>query len=262
MSHASFVSALDQENDFRHNHNNNHNHNTYECFWNLLSIEVIVILFIFLINKIGQEIVVSGVPTICGVMFGWNSQTIGYYMSFMGAIVLPSAILVGRLADGLSDKSITQYLAYFSLLCIAVIINTNIIQYSSIQYIIGNIFLFSFLSTIEGVLMALLSKLISPKLATGTFNSGLLATEAGNIGRVIGDMSITFLGESLLTVSSSSPTTTVTVTDETKSNFINILINFFKNYINALYTPIAFGIMLSILLISIYSAKFDRNIES
>ena len=44
--------------------------------------------------------------------------------------------------------------------------------------------------------MTLLVKLVAPELARGTFNSGLLATEAGTFGRVVGDFCITIFGAS------------------------------------------------------------------
>jgi hypothetical protein len=44
--------------------------------------------------------------------------------------------------------------------------------------------------------MSLLSKLVSPELARGTWNSGLLATEAGTFGRVVGDVMITAFSSS------------------------------------------------------------------
>lgn len=41
-----------------------------------------------------------------------------------------------------------------------------------VQYLLGSILLFAFLNAHEGVIMSLLSKLVSPELAKGTFNSG------------------------------------------------------------------------------------------
>ncbi|RLN92522.1 hypothetical protein BBJ28_00011326, partial [Nothophytophthora sp. Chile5] len=41
---------------------------------------------------------------------------------------------------------------------------------------------------------SLLSKTIPKSFAKGTFNSGLLATEAGTFGRAIGDVAITVVG--------------------------------------------------------------------
>eukprot|EP00968_Pinguiococcus_pyrenoidosus_P000249 scaffold13_cov241-Pinguiococcus_pyrenoidosus.AAC.22 len=46
----------------------------------------------------------------------------------------------------------------------------------------------------EGVDTSLMSKVIPASLAMGTFNSGLLATQVGTIGRVLGDLLITGIG--------------------------------------------------------------------
>ena len=47
---------------------------------------------------------------------------------------------------------------------------------------------------LEGPNMALLSKTLPRQWARGTFNSGLLATEAGTFGRVVGDFLISAAG--------------------------------------------------------------------
>ncbi|KAG5539720.1 hypothetical protein RHGRI_020056 [Rhododendron griersonianum] len=52
-----------------------------------------------------------------------------------------------------------------------------------------------------GVNLSLLSRVMSSRLSRGTYNGGLLSTEAGTIARVIADATITlagFLGESRL----------------------------------------------------------------
>ena len=87
------------------------------------------------------------------------------------------------------------------------------------QYVLGSSILFAVLNALEGVIMSLLSKVVSPELAKGTFNSGLLATEAGTLGRVVGDTMLTCLSERLE-----------------------------AGVINGLFVPIALGVLLSILL--------------
>lgn len=42
--------------------------------------------------------------------------------------------------------------------------------------------------------MALLSKTMSPRLSKGTYNCGLLSTEAGTLARAISDIMITAMG--------------------------------------------------------------------
>ena len=52
-----------------------------------------------------------------------------------------------------------------------------------------------------GVNLALLSRVMSSRLSRGTYNGGLLSTEAGTIARVIADGTITlagYLGRSML----------------------------------------------------------------
>ena len=81
-------------------------------------------------------------------------------------------------------------------------------------------------------MMAMLSKVVSPRLAKGTFNSGLLSTEAGTIGRVVGDMFIT-VTSSLRTLNIYEP-------------------SIVESLVNCLYGPIAVGLVVSILLVSSY----------
>ena len=40
---------------------------------------------------------------------------------------------------------------------------------------------------LEGTAMSLCSKVMHPDLASGTFNSGLLSTQAGTVGRLFGN---------------------------------------------------------------------------
>lgn len=266
-SHVSMLSLLDYENEYGtqnqyyNRSSSHHSHHHHSCFWNHISIEVVVILFIYFINKVGQEIVVSAVPTLCQSAFGWNSQMEGLLMSGMGAVVLPSAVLVGRLADGMTDKALVQYLSWMSLFSIVILLNTKIFPYHASQYVVGNVLLFSFLSTLEGVIMALLSKLISAELATGTFNSGLLATEAGTIGRVVGDMTITILGEALIGRGTGTGVSDTNSSSGKASSAAEFTVHFFHDFINALYMPVFVGILLSIALVSVYAHKFEAKDE-
>ncbi len=88
------------------------------------------------------------------------------------------------------------YLSYACLGSIFLLFHSPALlgHYTVGQYILGSALLFSFLNSLEGVIMTLLAKVISPELAKGTFNSGLLATEAGTFGRVLGDCCITLFG--------------------------------------------------------------------
>jgi len=97
--------------------------------------------------------------------------------------------------------------------------------------VLGSSSLFALLNALEGVIMSLLSKVVSSELAKGTFNSGLLATEAGTLGRVVGDCMLTFLSERHSTGGGESADGAV---------------------INALFLPVAIGVLVSILLVYRY----------
>lgn len=99
--------------------------------------------------------------------------------------------------------------------------------------------LFALLNALEGVIMSLLSKLVSTELAKGTFNSGLLATEAGTLGRVFGDCMLTYLSER-----HSSSSGGGAGTDSGGGGGGDGIV-----VVNALFLPVAIGVLVSILLV-------------
>ena len=60
-----------------------------------------------------------------------------------------------------------------------------------------------------GVNLSLLSKVMSSRLSRGTYNGGLLSTEAGTLARVVSDCAITltgYLGQDKLLNATMAPT--------------------------------------------------------
>ena len=74
---------------------------------------------------------------------------------------------------------------------------------------------------------------------------GLLSTEAGTIGRVVGDMAITVISALLGSAASSS---SATIMNQSASIW---------NLVNALYAPIGIGVVISILLVNHFSTRLD-----
>ena len=99
----------------------------------LVSTEVWVILFIYVVNKTGQELVVAAVPTLTGELFEWNSNAAGFFMAFMGMLVLPANILVARFASLQEDRVLVPFLSVLALCSIVLLIDTQVIAYSWIQ---------------------------------------------------------------------------------------------------------------------------------
>jgi len=199
----------------------------FSCLSNITA-EVAVILTIYVVNKTGQEIVVSSVPTLWIGVGGGGLRESGYFMAVMGFLVLPANLVISKLTKDTEDRSVMQYLNLLTFLFLLLMLNTGLIRYSLFQYVTGSFLLFAVLNAMEGVIISLLSKLVSPELAKGTFNSGLLATEAGTLGRVIGDMSISIIASM-------------------KSDSGQIL--------NLLYLPLICGVLLCSTVIYIYHNK-------
>lgn len=164
-------------------------------WWELITAEVMVILAIYVVNKVGQELVISSIPLVTQAAFGWTREVGGYYMTVVGASVLPMMLFINRFTKDAEERELVLQLSFASLGCLVLMLHLGVLgDYTVLQYVLGSVLLFAFLNALEGVVMALLAKLISPELAKGTFNSGLLATEAGTFGRVMGDMCITWFG--------------------------------------------------------------------
>ena len=66
--------------------------------------------------------------------------------------------------------------------------------YTITQYISFGMMIFVAANALEGPNMSLLSKSIPKRWSRGFFNMGLLATEAGTLGRTVGDLLITWFG--------------------------------------------------------------------
>jgi hypothetical protein len=203
----------------------------FMCF-EYVSIEVIIVLMLYLINKTGQELSASSVPLLTSENFHWDTESSGYFMALLGALVLPTNIYISSFMKDFEAREMVLRLSYISLISAIIVLNNSFVKYSTFQYMFGNAFLFCILNALEGIIMALLSKLVSPELAKGTFNSGLLATEAGTFGRVLGDAAITFLGES-----------------SSRTSF---------ELVNLLFFPFIAALFFSIIVIHLF---FDRLVE-
>jgi hypothetical protein len=64
------------------------------AWWELVSGEVWVILVIYFVNRVGQEIVVVSCPMVTAQLFNWSSEQSGYFMALAGAVVLPGTVRI------------------------------------------------------------------------------------------------------------------------------------------------------------------------
>lgn len=169
--------------------------------YRLLTTSVKVQLLIYFMLKYAMEILLSESSVVTTYYFNWSTSTVAIFLACLGLTVLPVNIAVGSyISNMFEDRQIL--LASEIMVLIGILLSFNIIiPYSVPQYVCSGLIMFVSAEVLEGVNLALLSRVMSSRLSRGTYNGGLLSTEAGTIARVIADGTITlvgYLGESKL----------------------------------------------------------------
>ncbi|CAJ2666572.1 unnamed protein product [Trifolium pratense] len=169
--------------------------------YRLLTPSVKVQLLIYFMLKYVMEILLSESSVVTTYYFNWTTSTVAIFLACLGLTVLPVNIVVGSyISNMFEDRQIL--LTSEIMVCIGVLLSFHvIIPYTVLQYVCSGLLLFVSAEVLEGVNLSLLSRVMSSRLSRGTYNGGLLSTEAGTIARVIADATITlagFLGQSSL----------------------------------------------------------------
>ncbi|KAL1069264.1 hypothetical protein V6Z11_D12G255000 [Gossypium hirsutum] len=169
--------------------------------YRLLTPSVKVQLLIYFMLKYAMEILLSESSVVTTYYFSWSSSTVAVFLACLGLTVLPVNIVVGSyISNMFEDRQIL--LASEIMVCVGILLSFHvIIPYSVPQYVCSGLIMFVSAEVLEGVNLSLLSRVMSSRLSRGTYNGGLLSTEAGTIARVIADATITmagFLGQSQL----------------------------------------------------------------
>ncbi|KAF7846652.1 hypothetical protein BT93_L3954 [Corymbia citriodora subsp. variegata] len=151
--------------------------------------------------KYAMEILLSESSVITTYYFSWSTSSVAIFLACLGLTVLPINIVVGNyICNMFEDRQIL--LASEIVVCIGILLSFHVfIPYSVPQYVISGLIMFVSAEVLEGVNLSLLSRVMSSRLSRGTYNGGLLSTEAGTIARVVADSTITlagYLGDSKL----------------------------------------------------------------
>ncbi|XP_006364126.1 SPX domain-containing membrane protein At4g22990-like isoform X1 [Solanum tuberosum] len=169
--------------------------------YRLLTPSVKVQLLIYFMLKYAMEVLLSESSVVTTYYFSWSTSTVAIFLACLGLTVLPVNILVGSYISNIfEDRQIL--LASEIMVCLGILLSFQvIIPYSVPQYVCSGLLMFVSAEVLEGVNLSLLSRVMSSRLSRGTYNGGLLSTEAGTIARVIADVTITlagYLGQSKL----------------------------------------------------------------
>ncbi|VFQ77048.1 unnamed protein product [Cuscuta campestris] len=175
--------------------------NSIGSAYRLLTPSVKVQLLIYFMLKYAMEILLSESSVITEYYFQWSTGTVSIFLACLGLTVLPVNIVVGSyISNMFQDRQIllaSEIVVFFGILLSFQVM----VPYSVPQYVISGLIMFVSAEVLEGVNLSLLSRVMSSRLSRGTYNGGLLSTEAGTIARVVADGTITaagYLGQSRL----------------------------------------------------------------
>ncbi|KAF1884212.1 hypothetical protein Lal_00035281 [Lupinus albus] len=162
--------------------------------YKLLTPSVKVQLFVYFMLKYAMEIVLAESSLITEYYFIWSTSNVAIFLACLGLTVLPVNIVIGNYISNIFEER-QLLLVSEILVCIGLLLSFHIfIPYSATQYVGSALITFVSAEVLEGVNLSLLSRMMSSRLSSGTFNGGLLSTEAGTLARVIADGTITISG--------------------------------------------------------------------
>ncbi|KAI3693900.1 hypothetical protein L1987_76855 [Smallanthus sonchifolius] len=142
--------------------------------YRLLTPSVKVQLIIYFMLKYAMEILLAESSVITSYYFVWSTNNVAMFLAFLGLTVLPVSIFVGSYISNVFEER-------------QVLLASEIMVCLGYHFKLSNDFL-------EGVNLSLLSRVMSSRLSRGTYNGGLLSTEAGTLARVVADGTITVAG--------------------------------------------------------------------
>jgi hypothetical protein len=156
------------------------------------NVPVMITFMMYFVLKLILECVLSASSTVTYHYFGWSAGVSGLFLAMLGALMLPANWCVARLARSYEDRELLMMFQVVMLIGCLVSFNLDTGgRYSLTQYLCGSVFLFLSSNALEGPNMSLLSKTIPKSWSSGFFNVGLLATEAGTLGRAMADVFLT-----------------------------------------------------------------------
>ncbi|XP_042011601.1 SPX domain-containing membrane protein At4g22990-like [Salvia splendens] len=162
--------------------------------YKLLTPSVKVQLLIYFMLKYAMEVLLAESSVITSYYFIWSSGKVASFLACLGLTVLPVNVLVGSYLSNVFEER-QVLLAAEIMVCIGIIFSFQvIIPYSVPQYVCSALLTFVAAEVLEGVNLSLLSRVMSSRLKRGTYNGGLLSTEAGTLARVVADGAITLAG--------------------------------------------------------------------
>mmetsp|Transcript_30019 Transcript_30019/g.55234 ORF Transcript_30019/g.55234 Transcript_30019/m.55234 type:complete len:701 (-) Transcript_30019:82-2184(-) len=175
---------------------------------NQITLPVRICMFLLFSKMFTVESVISAGSMVTKNRYGWAVQQVGTLGTIVGCLTIPISIFIGWVSQYREDRVLMIWLMSFAALGMGLLIDvtdfvsTETDTYNEghplavgpYRYIAGYLLVFCSVQAFDGVVGSVLSKVIPTALASGTLNSGLLATVIGTFGRACGDVFITSVG--------------------------------------------------------------------
>lgn len=157
----------------------------------LLILPVRLCLFFLFCKTFTIEALVSATSALTKNRYGWQVVQVGTLGCINGILVIPLSISVGYLSHYYQDRVLMTVLLSIGIIGLFLLIDfTDLVGTPTSdgyndwsrwavhppRYVAGYFLAFCSIQSFEGVIGSTLSKVIPTALASGTFNSGLLAT--------------------------------------------------------------------------------------
>lgn len=160
---------------------------TAKTSFNFGGVPVLVCLLLLVLLKSVLEGLTSSTPTVSRFYFDWDVNLCGAYLAILASLMIPANYVVATVSRRFDDREIILAMLVMMAVGIAGFMTYDGSDASEVSFICFSLIIFIACNALEGPTMGLLSKVIPKSLRAGILNAGWLATEAGTIGRVVGD---------------------------------------------------------------------------
>lgn len=164
-----------------------------------LTVPVRICMFLLFSKMFTVESVISAASMVTKNRYGWHVQQVGVLGTIVGCLTIPISIFIGWVSQYREDRVLMLYLMTFATLGMGLLVDvtdfvdTDTVYYNKgnalavgpHRYVAGYLLVFCSVQAFDGVVGSVLSKVIPTALATGTLNSGLLATIVGTVRDVV-----------------------------------------------------------------------------
>jgi MFS family permease len=149
-------------------------------------IPVSISLWALFFPKMLQECMIISASVVTKEEFDWDGKSTAIFIAIVTLVVCPVHFVIGATSKYIEDRKFM--IVALSLCLFGSFILIDFDDLNIVQYTIGAFFLNLATNLSDGVSTSLTSKVLPPRINRGTFNSGLLSTTAGSVGRAMADI--------------------------------------------------------------------------